>query len=32
VTCELHLFTDPGVLRRVSRPDLGFNPLALEPE
>ncbi len=27
VTCEVHVTTDSGVLRRVSRPDLGFNPL-----
>ena len=30
VTCELQVVTDPGVLRRVRRPDLGFNPLELE--
>ena len=29
VTCEVQIVTDPGVLRRVRRPDLGFNPLAL---
>ncbi|MBI1798120.1 MAG: DNA-binding protein [Candidatus Eisenbacteria bacterium] len=29
VTCEVQITTDPGVLRRESRPDLGFNPLAL---
>jgi len=29
VTCEAQIVTDPGVLRRVSRPDLGFNPLEL---
>jgi predicted DNA-binding protein with PD1-like motif len=29
VTCELQVITDPGVLRRVRREDLGFNPLAL---
>ena len=29
VTCEVQLVTDPGVLRRVRRPDLGFNPLEL---
>ena len=27
VTCEAQVMTDAGVLRRVSRPDLGFNPL-----
>lgn len=27
VTCELQLVTDPAVLRRVRRPELGFNPL-----
>ncbi len=31
VTCELQVVTDTGVLRRVSRPDLGFNPLELGP-
>ena len=29
VTCELQIVTDPGVIRRERRPDLGFNPLAL---
>ena len=29
VTCEVQLLTDPGVIRRVRRPDLGFNPLDL---
>ena len=29
VTCEVQAVTDPGVLRRVRRPDLGFNPLEL---
>ena len=29
VTCEIQVVTDPGVLRRIARPDLGFNPLAL---
>jgi uncharacterized protein len=29
VACEIQVLTDPGVLRRESRPDLGFNPLAL---
>jgi predicted DNA-binding protein with PD1-like motif len=33
VTCEVQIVTDPGVLRRVTRSDLGFNPLELdEPE
>ena len=27
VTCEVTLVTDPGVLKRVRRPDLGFNPI-----
>ncbi len=27
VTCELQLVTDPGVLVRTARPDLGYNPL-----
>ena len=30
VTCEMQVVTDPGILRRVRRPDLGFNPLELE--
>jgi predicted DNA-binding protein with PD1-like motif len=30
VTCEIQIVTDPGVLKRVRRPDLGFNPLQLE--
>ena len=30
VTCEVQIVTDPGVLRRVRRPDSGFNPLDLE--
>ena len=30
VTCELQVVTDPGVLRRVRRGELGFNPLELE--
>lgn len=30
VTCEVQVVTDPGVLRRIRRPDLGFNPLQLE--
>jgi predicted DNA-binding protein with PD1-like motif len=29
VTCEVQVVTDPEVLRRVRRPDLGFNPLEL---
>jgi predicted DNA-binding protein with PD1-like motif len=29
VTCEVQVVTDPGVLRRTRRPDLGFNPLEL---
>ena len=29
VTCELQIVTDPGVLQRLRRPDLGFNPLEL---
>ena len=29
VTCEVQAVTDPGVLRRLRRPDLGFNPLDL---
>lgn len=29
VTCEVQLVTDPGILRRVRRPELGFNPLEL---
>ena len=27
VTCELQIVTDPAVMLRLSRPDLGFNPL-----
>jgi hypothetical protein len=30
-TCEAQVITDPGVLRRVRRPDLGFSPLELGP-
>jgi len=30
VTCEVQVVTDPGVLRRVRRPELGFNRLELE--
>jgi len=29
VTCETQVVTDPGVFRRLRRPDLGFNPLEL---
>ena len=29
VTCEVQVVTDPGILKRVRRPDLGFNPLEL---
>jgi hypothetical protein len=29
VTCEVQVVTDPGALRRVRRPELGFNPLEL---
>lgn len=29
VTCETQVVTDPGVFRRLRRPDLGFNPLDL---
>ncbi len=28
VTCEIHVVTDPDPIRRIARPDLGFNPLA----
>jgi hypothetical protein len=31
VTCEIQVVTDPGVLRRARREDLGFNPLELGP-
>lgn len=27
VTCEIHVVTDPEVLRRVTRPGLGYHPL-----
>ncbi len=27
VTCELQIVTDPGILVRMARPDLGYNPL-----
>jgi uncharacterized protein len=29
VTCEVQVVTDPGIFKRVRRPDLGFNPLEL---
>jgi predicted DNA-binding protein with PD1-like motif len=29
VTCEVQVVTDPGVLRRIERAELGFNPLKL---
>ena len=29
VTCEIQVVSDPGVLRRIERADLGFNPLQL---
>ncbi len=29
VACEVQVVTDPGVFKRLRRPDLGFNPLAL---
>jgi hypothetical protein len=32
VTCEIQIVTDPGILRRVRRPDLGFNPLDLSQD
>lgn len=32
VTCEIQVVTDPERLRRVRRPELGFNPLALGEE
>lgn len=31
VTCEIQLVTDPGVMRRERRDDLGFHPLVLGP-
>jgi hypothetical protein len=31
VTCEIQVVTDPGVLRRARREDLGWNPLELGP-
>jgi hypothetical protein len=30
VTCEVQVVVDPDIVRRVLRPDLGFNPLALD--
>jgi predicted DNA-binding protein with PD1-like motif len=27
MTCEVQVITDPDVMRRVRRPDLGFNPI-----
>lgn len=32
VACEVQIVTDPGVLTRVARPDLGFNPLSLDSD
>jgi hypothetical protein len=29
VACELQVVSDPGILRRIERHDLGFNPLQL---
>jgi predicted DNA-binding protein with PD1-like motif len=29
VTCEVQVVTDPGVFRRLRRPDLGYHPLEL---
>ena len=29
VTCEVQIVADPGILKRIRRPDLGFNPLQL---
>ena len=29
VTCEIQVVADSAVLRRIERPDLGFNPLKL---
>jgi len=29
VTCEIQVVTDPRAVRRVRRPDLGFNPIEL---
>jgi hypothetical protein len=30
VTCEVQIVTDPAAMRRVRRPELGFNPLDLD--
>ena len=30
VTCEIQIVSDPGILRRLSRPELGFHPLDLK--
>jgi predicted DNA-binding protein with PD1-like motif len=30
VTCEVQVVSDPEAMRRIRRPDLGFNPLELE--
>ena len=30
VTCEIQVVTDGSVVTRLARPDLGYNPLALE--
>ena len=32
VFCEVQIISDPGVMRRVRRPDLGVSPLQLGPE
>ena len=32
VTCEIQIVTDPGILPRAARPDLGFNPLELDDQ
>ncbi len=32
VTCEIHVITDPAIVHRTRRPDLGFNPLDLPNE
>jgi hypothetical protein len=29
VACEIQVVSDPGIFRRLRRPDLGFNPLDL---
>jgi predicted DNA-binding protein with PD1-like motif len=31
VTCEIQVIRDPGVLRRVRRPEVGYLPLELSP-